>query len=120
MMEMPDIQKLIADYAKAGKPVVVIAVSLDKADEGDDADVRKLVESTLKSKNLDLQINPVGKIALDPSGTVARSYKANAIPQLVVIDAKGVVRHVHIGVTEKDTLVDEIDGLLDGGKAKAR
>ena len=40
----------------------------------------------------------------------------NAIPHLVVIDAKGVVRHVHIGVTERDVLVEEIDALL--GKVK--
>ncbi len=112
MAEMPDIVKLIDGYAKAGKPVVVVAVSTDEADDGDVDDVRAKVEKTLKAKELDLQATPVGRIALDPSLTIARAYKAEAIPQLVLIDAKGVVRHVHIGVTERDTLTEEIDGLL--------
>ena len=112
MAEMPDIQKLIASYAKAGKPVVVVAVSIDQADDGDEADVRSKVEKTLKVKELDLQVSPVGRIALDSSLTVARAFKAEAIPQLVVIDPKGIVRHVHIGVTERDTLTEEIDALL--------
>ena len=113
MAEMPDIAKLIDGYAKAGKPVVVVAVSIDQADEGDIDDVRAKVEKTLKAKELDLQVGGVGRIALDPSLTIARAYKAEAIPQLVLIDAKGIVRHVHIGVTERGTLTGEIDGLLD-------
>jgi thiol-disulfide isomerase/thioredoxin len=112
MAEMPDIAKLIDGYAKAGKPVVVVAVSIDQADDGDEDDVRAKVEKTLKAKELDLQVAPVGRIALDSSLTVARAFKAEAIPQLVILDAKGVVRHVHIGVTEKDTLTEEIDALL--------
>ncbi len=117
MAEMPDIAKLIDGYAKAGKPVVVVAVSIDQADDGDEDDIRAKVEKTLKTKELDLQVAPVGRIALDSSLTVARAYKAEAIPQIVLIDAKGVVRHVHIGVTERDTLTEEIDGLL-GAMAK--
>ena len=117
MAEMPDIAKLIEGYAKAGKPVVVVAVSIDQADDGDEEDVRAKVEKTLKAKELDLQVAPVGRIALDSSATVARAFKAEAIPQLVILDAKGVVRHFHIGVTEKDTLSEEIDALL-GAKAK--
>ena len=117
MAEMPDIAKLIEGYAKAGKPVVVVAVSIDQADDGDEDDIRTKVEKTLKTKELDLQVNPVGRVALDSSLTVARAFKAEAIPQLVVIDPKGVVRHVHIGVTERDTLTEEIDGLL-GAMAK--
>ena len=117
MAEMPDIAKLIKGYADAGKPVVVLAVSIDQAEDGDEDDIRKKVEKMLKDKELDLQVAPVGRIALDSSMTVARAFKAEAIPQLVVIDAKGVVRHVHIGVTERDTLTEEIDGLL-GAMAK--
>jgi thiol-disulfide isomerase/thioredoxin len=117
MAEMPDIAKLIEGYAKAGKPVVVVAVSIDQAEDGDDDEIRTKVEKTLKAKELDLQVSPVGKVALDSSLTVARAFKAEAIPQLVILDAKGVVRHVHIGVTERDTLTEEIDGLL-GAMAK--
>jgi thiol-disulfide isomerase/thioredoxin len=112
MAEMPDIAKLIKSYADAGKPLAVVAVSIDQADDGDEDDVRAKVEKTLKAKELDLQVAPVGRVALDSSLTVARAFKAEAIPQLVLIDAKGVVRHVHIGVTEKNTLTEEIDALL--------
>ncbi|HEY2157194.1 MAG TPA: TlpA disulfide reductase family protein [Isosphaeraceae bacterium] len=112
MAEMPDIARLIEGYAKAGKPVVVVAVSIDQAEDGGDDEIRTKVEKTLKAKELDLQVSPVGRVALDSSLTVARAFKAEAIPQLVLIDAKGVVRHVHIGVTERDTLTGEIDGLL--------
>jgi thiol-disulfide isomerase/thioredoxin len=112
MAEMPDIEKLIAAYAKAGKSVAVVAVSIDQADDGDEDDVRAKVEKTLKAKELELEVAPVGRIALDSSLTVARAFKAEAIPQLVILDAKGVVRHVHIGVTERDTLIAEIDALL--------
>ncbi len=112
LTELPDIQKLIADYAKAKKPVVVVAVSIDQADDGDVDEVRALVEKTLKEKEIFVQVAPVGSVALDPSATIARAYKAQAIPQLVVIDAKGNVRHVHVGVTERHVLIEEIDGLL--------
>lgn len=112
MAEMPDIARMIKGYSDAGKPVVVVAVSIDQAEDGDEGDIRAKVEKTLKAKELDLQVAPVGQIALDSSMTVARAYKAEAIPQIVLIDAKGVVRHVHIGVTERDTLTEEINGLL--------
>jgi thiol-disulfide isomerase/thioredoxin len=116
MSEMPDIQKLIADFAAAKKPVVVIAVNLDQLDDADPDEIRTLIEKTLKEKSLDLQVAPVGKIAVDSSQTVARAYKVSAIPQLVIIDAEGVVRHVHIGVTAKDTLIEEIDALIPPSK----
>jgi thiol-disulfide isomerase/thioredoxin len=116
MRELPDIQKLIADYAKAGKPVAVVALSIDEAEDGDVDEIRGKIEKTLKAGSIDLEVKPVGLIALDPSAIVARAFGVNAIPHLVVIDAKGVVRHVHIGVTERDVLVEEIDALL--GKVK--
>ena len=114
MAEMPDIAKLIDGYAKAGKPVVVVAVNIDQADDGDE-DSASAPRSRRRSelKELDLQVAlVVGRCALDSSLTVARAFKAEAIPQLVVIDPKGIVRHVHIGVTEKDTLTEEIDAIL--------
>jgi thiol-disulfide isomerase/thioredoxin len=115
LRELPDIQKLIADYAKAGKPVAVVALSIDEAEDGDVDEVRTKIEKTLKAGSIDLQVKPVGLIALDPSAIIARAFGVNAIPHLVVIDAQGVVRHVHIGVTERDVLIEEIDALL--GKA---
>jgi thiol-disulfide isomerase/thioredoxin len=112
LRELPDIQKLIADYAKAGKSVAVVALSIDEAEDGDVDEVRAKVEKTLKAAVIDLEVKPVGLIALDPSAIIARAFGVNAIPHLVVIDAQGIVRHVHIGVTERDVLVEEIDALL--------
>ncbi len=112
MKELPDIGAMVADYANAKKPVVVVALSIDEADDGDPEAVRALVEKTLKEKELNLQVPPVGRVALDPSSSTARAFKVSAIPQLVVIDAKGVVRHVHIGVTGRDALAGEVDALV--------
>jgi thiol-disulfide isomerase/thioredoxin len=112
MRALPDTQKLMADYAKAGKPVAVVALDIDEAEDGDVDEVRAKVEKTLKAASLDLQVKPVGLLALDPSSMIARAFGVEAIPHLVIIDAKGVVRHVHIGVTERDVLAGEIDALL--------
>jgi len=112
LVELPDVATLIEGYAKAKKPVVVVALSTDQSEDGDQDEIRKLVEKTLDAKSILVQVPPVGLVALDPSGAIARLYKAQAIPQLVLIDAKGKVRHVHIGVTERDVLTEEIDALL--------
>ena len=46
--------------------------------------------------------------------TIARAYQANAIPMIVLLDAKGVVQKVHVGYTEREVLEEEIHTLLDG------
>ncbi len=112
MVELPDIAALIEGYTKAKQSVVVVALSTDQSQDGDNDEVRKLVENTMDAKGLKLHSPPVGLVALDPSQAISRLYKANAIPQLVLIDVTGKVRHVHIGVTDRDVLAEEIDALL--------
>jgi thiol-disulfide isomerase/thioredoxin len=112
LVELPDVAAMVAEYAKDKKPVVVVALSIDESEDGDATEVRKLVEKTMDAKGLKLDVPPVGIVALDPSQAIARIYKANAIPQLVLIDAKGVVRHVHIGVTEREQLTEEVDAVV--------
>ena len=114
--ELPDVQKLIDGYAKARKDVVVLALSIDQSELGEIAEVRAKVEQTLKDRKLTLTAEgqAVGLIGLDPLNAVAKAYGAGAIPFVVLIDAKGVVRAVHVGLTEGSVFAAEIEALLAG------
>jgi thiol-disulfide isomerase/thioredoxin len=117
LKELPDVQKLIEAYSKAGKDVVVVALSIDHHETGDLGEVRPKVETTLKEMKLTLTAegaNPIGLIALDPLGKVAERYEVQAIPFVVLMDAKGIVRAVHVGLTEREVFAEEIDALLAG------
>jgi thiol-disulfide isomerase/thioredoxin len=117
LAELPDIQKLVEGYGKQNKEVVVLAASIDQAEAGDLKEARGKVETTLKEMKLTLVAegpNPVGLVALDPLSKVAGNYGVQAIPFVVVIDPKGIVRAVHVGVTARDVLAGEVDALLAG------
>jgi thiol-disulfide isomerase/thioredoxin len=117
LKELPDVQKLIESYGQAGKEVVVLALSIDRAEAGDLNEARGKVEATLKEMKLTLAAegaNPVGLVALDPLGKVAEGYGVEAIPFVVLVDAKGVVRAVHVGLTAREVLAEEVDALLAG------
>ena len=119
LTEMPDVQVLIEAYGKAKKDVVVVALSIDQVETGDLAEARNSVESTLKQKRLTLmpEGNPVGLVGVDPLQKVAETFGVKAIPFVVLIDAKGIIRFVHVGVTTKDVFEEEIDGLLNPKQA---
>lgn len=114
LAELPEIQKLRESLAKSGKPVVIVAVSEDRKPE--DAPVRFLVEATLKEKGIVIDDGKVGRIALDPEQATGDAFKIQALPTLVILDAKGIVQSVHVGFSEdiKDTLAAEIDSILEG------
>jgi thiol-disulfide isomerase/thioredoxin/outer membrane lipoprotein-sorting protein len=114
LAELPEIQKLIEELTKAKKEVVVVALSQDE--EKDLAEVRKLVEKTLKEKKIDLGAGPVGLIALDPSGSLGQAFQVEGLPTLVVLDGKGVVQSAHVGFSPdiRTKLAGEIDSLLAG------
>ncbi len=119
LKELPDVQGLIESYAKAKKGVVVVALSIDQAEAGDLKAARSTVEATLKERKLALAgvgeaDNPVGLVALDPLGKIAAAYGVEAIPFVVLIDAQGVIRTVHVGLTDRDVFAAEIDALLAG------
>jgi thiol-disulfide isomerase/thioredoxin len=113
--ELPEVQKLIESYAKAKKDVVIVALSQD-SDPKDPAEVRKLIESTLSKKKIDLTAAPVGKIALDPSNTVGDAFQVEGYPTVVLLDPKGVIRSAHVGFSPDvgTVLGKEIDALLEG------
>ena len=115
LTELPEVQKLIESYGKAKKDVVIVALSQDD-DPKDPVEVRKLIESTLEKKKIDLTGTPVGKIGLDPSNTVGSAFGVEGYPTVVLLDAKGVVRSAHVGFNPGvgATLGKEIDALLEG------
>ncbi len=115
MIELPEIQKLVDELEKGKKEVLVVALSQDR-DPAELAEVRKLVEKTLKEKKIDFSGKSVAAVALDPSNTVGESFQVEGLPTLVILDGKGVVQATHVGfspdIREKLTL--EIDTLLAG------
>jgi hypothetical protein len=116
------VQKLIEAYDKAKKDVVVVALSQD-TEPKEIAEVRKLVEETLAKKKIVLTGNSVGKIALDPSGSIGEAFKVEGFPTVVILDTNGVVQSAHVGYNPEvgATLTKEIDVLLEGKSlAKAK
>ena len=118
MKELPEIRDLVQAYEKkGGKGVVVIALSQDEG-EGEGADgSRKLVEETLAKNKLDLVgKGKVGKVALDPAGEIGKAFEVTGLPTLMLLDAQGIVRAVHVGYDPeiRAVLTKEIDALLDG------
>ncbi len=117
LTELPDIQKLIEGFGKEKKEVAIIALSIDQAEAGDLKEARATVEAKLKELKLSLTgdgPNPVGLVALDPLSKIAERFRVEAIPFVVVVDPKGVVRAVHVGITSGDLLAGEVDALLAG------
>ncbi|MFO0887826.1 MAG: redoxin family protein [Isosphaeraceae bacterium] len=115
LQELPEIQKLVEALAKDKKDVVLVALSQDSEPQ-ELAEVRKLVEKTLEEKKITLTGNPVGKIALDPSGSIGKAFEVEGFPTVVVLDARGTVQSAHVGFSPdiREKLASEIDALLAG------
>jgi thiol-disulfide isomerase/thioredoxin len=117
MMELPEIQKLIEAYAKDKKDILVVALSQDR-EAGDLSHVRKLVEKTLAEKKIELTGTPIGRIGLDPTGTVGEAFQVTGLPTVVLLDPKGVVQAAHVGFSDvtkvRENLTKDIDALLAG------
>lgn len=97
--ELPELQKLEAEYAPRG--VRFLTVNLDS-----DAD-----EARAMAQRLGLSL----PVALDADKRVANAYKLPTMPTSVVIDRAGRVRHVHAGFSGSTDLArfrHELDALL--------
>jgi thiol-disulfide isomerase/thioredoxin len=79
---MPAVEEVIKEFA--GKNVKLYSVN-----GGEDADT---VKSFLEQSKLDVPV------ALDTNNEVTALYKAEAIPQTVIIGPDGVIRIVHVGL----------------------
>ncbi len=97
---MPTISQVAKRFADKG--VVLYAVNLEEESD--------TIEEFLEDEQLDLNV------LLDADGDVARAYGANAIPQTVIVDKKGVVQVVHVGLLPdlKAQLQKEIEAILAG------
>lgn len=95
---MPVIDEVAESYQDKG--VKLYAVNIQE-----DADT---IRDVLESDELNVEV------AMDVDGEVARLYKANAIPQTVIIGKDGTVQVVHIGMPPEEQLREELDALLAG------
>jgi peroxiredoxin len=97
---LPIINEVATKYKERG--VVFHAVNLQ-----DDADT---VTAFLKSKNLEVPV------VLDSDGAVGSAYRAEAIPQTVLIGKDGKVQVVHVGFSESmaEEIGKQLDDLLEG------
>ncbi len=113
--ELPEVADLVDAFEKKGtKDVVVVALNQNEAEGVDEA--RKLAEKTLSAQAIDLSRGSVGKLAVDPKGEVGHAFRVEGLPTLMILDAKGIIRSVHVGYDPaiRDILADEVDGLLEG------
>jgi thiol-disulfide isomerase/thioredoxin len=119
LKELPEIQKLVESYANTKKEVMVVALSQDD-EPSEITQLRKLVEKTLAENKIDLTVNPVGRIGLDPSKSVGTAFELEGYPTLVILDGKGIVQSVHVGFNPEaaeplhKALGKEIDAVLEG------
>jgi peroxiredoxin len=106
VIELPLVAKVTAE--RDDKGVAFFAVNTGESGQA--------VKNFLNEKNLDIPL------VLDDDGTIGSAYGVSALPHLVIIDAEGTVRHVHLGSgpgTEK-RLESEIDALLSLGGQTGR
>ncbi len=58
-------------------------------------------------------------VGLDQDSAIAKAYRADALPQTVLIGKSGAIESVHVGMRESETwklqLKDELDVLIAGG-----
>ncbi len=96
---LPKITELAQQYK--GAEVDVVTVNIEQTS----AEIRALLDR--------LKINPV--VVLDSDGAVARAYQAQAIPQTVIIDRDGKVKHVIVGggVATEAKIRDSLDNMLN-------
>ncbi|SIO58151.1 Thiol-disulfide isomerase or thioredoxin [Singulisphaera sp. GP187] len=104
LQAMPQVEKVTGEFRDQG--VMLVAVNLQESP--------KEITAMLERHKLNLTV------ALDKDGAVAEKYKANAIPQTVVIDREGNVTRLFVGGGSHlgDQLREAIQTTLGGPDAK--
>lgn len=97
---MPTLQKVSEKYA--GKPVSIVGVNLDRPSA-----VNKVIEFVKQRK-----ITFPHMIQNKPK--LAQKYFVEGIPCAVLIDAKGIIQDIHLGMADERALTEKIDRLLKG------
>ena len=106
IVAMPSLQHLADQFAD--KPVSVIGIN------NDPLEYRDMVESLLERKQVRFQQ------FMDPDNKVYLAYFIRAVPCTFVIDQKGIIRHIHTGLTRdfQQRMASMIESLLvDDGEA---
>lgn len=99
--EMPELSRLFDTYKDQGLGVML--VSIDKGDEQ-----RQTIIDLAKENKVAFPVMH------DRYQVVARRYAAERLPYMLMLDATGTVKVVHVGYTEelKANLENEVRGLL--------
>lgn len=87
--------------------VTTILLSIDKQPD-DGKDLAEFVRKGLDRMGVNLATLPRTSLALDREAAGAKSLNAEAIPMTVLVDSKGFVRKVHVGITPATTLRKDI------------
>lgn len=87
--------------------LTTILLSIDKQPD-DGKSLADFVRKGLERIGVNTATLPRTFLALDPDSAAAQTLKAEAIPMTVMVDSKGVVRKVHVGITPAATLRKEI------------
>lgn len=109
--EVPPCHQSVPIVAAVGKKYARRGVVLYSVNERQNADTIKAFMEQLKLDH---------PVALDPTGRVGTSFGANAFPHTAIIDDKGVIRVIFIGLTPdyKRELSREIEKILREKKPK--
>ena len=96
---LPELQKATSSFNK--KEVALLAVNQGES--------KKVISKFLKKKQLKAL-----SVIMDETRKIGGDYKVKGIPKTVIIDQKGVVRHVHVGFSSGmgERLKGEINKLL--------
>src|SRR5262249_48891738 len=109
--------KIVESYgqAKKEKELLIVALSQDQ-EAGEISHVRKKVEDTLSEKKINLTSTAIGKIGLDPTGTVGGAFQVTGLPTVILLDGQGIVQSAHVGYSPevRQVLTKDIDTLLAG------
>ena len=95
---LPHLDQLAKGYRDSGAAVAVFAVNLQE-----DADT---VQPFVKKKGWTLAV------LLDSDGAVAKAYKANAIPETVVVGKDGKVANVFVGSGNEDKIKAAVEAAM--------
>jgi cytochrome c biogenesis protein CcmG, thiol:disulfide interchange protein DsbE len=100
--ELPQLNRLAADYN--GKKVRVLAINVDS----NRADAKKLLGTLgLAGSNLE--------ILWDTKSKVVSTYNVESMPSSFIVDPKGIVRFTHVGFHSQDPQIwrQEIEQLVN-------
>lgn len=96
--EMPTLAALDRDYRERG--VRVIGVNRDR-----EGNVPELVRAYKAERGLEFPV-------VHDDGRMGQVFRVSMIPHLVLLDARGEIRHVHQGQVSASTLRSELEALL--------